>query len=165
MASMTANWVNRASCSSSFKPTNSLQGNAYHYIDSLIPPQHKKHSYASVYVHNTDNVEKVMIRESNVSQQLNQRFLIDLGTVSTQTNSHAPKFQTLHEYAVRDAPDDYEMFIYADKRPENDRARNYNARKSLEVAAIIVRTKDGEVGTKDILLGKKLPSTNMVIMR
>ena len=62
MASVNAQWVNRAPDNLEFNPTMTVQGRVYHYLGALIPPKRIKPSYASVYVHDTDEVERATIR-------------------------------------------------------------------------------------------------------
>lgn len=90
--SMTANWVSRALDKSVRNPTMTVKGKVYHNLGALISPQKIKHSCASVYVYNSNEIERATIKGSNVGQQLIQDILIDLGTVITHSNTYAQTF-------------------------------------------------------------------------
>ena len=132
-----------------------VQGRVYHYLGALIPPERIKLSYASVYVHDIDEIERATIRGNNVWQQLNQNILVDLGAAILQNNTYAQTFHSLQEWARRDRPNDYRMIIHADKRPLAEHARRYNNPQTSEVAAIIPGAECGEVGNRDIVLHKR----------
>lgn len=56
MTLRTANWINRAQDGSNYRSGMTMQGRYFHYIDTLIAHQETRHSFASVYVHDIDDV-------------------------------------------------------------------------------------------------------------
>lgn len=92
MACITANWVKKTQNSSNFNATITVHRKVYHYIGAIIPPHQIEQTYASVYIHDTDEIEKAKVRETSVSQKINKGISIKLGTLITQPNPYAQAF-------------------------------------------------------------------------
>lgn len=96
------------------------------------------HSYASVYVQDTEKAKRATVKRSSNSQQLNQTISFDLTAVSAHKNPYAQTFQILREWAQRYIQGDDKKVIYAANRPATAHLRRYDALKSSEVAERIV---------------------------
>lgn len=152
---MTANGVNRAQTGSCFNPKMTVRGKMYHFFGPLISPQQIRQSYASLYVPDTDEINGSKIRRNCISQHQLQGILIHLGTAIIQTNSYAHVLQSRKEWALRNAPDDYSILIYAQKRTACGHVGRYNALLRAEVVVIIVGVENRKIGTTYIVLPKR----------
>lgn len=75
MACVKADWVFRGSESSSFSPTMTIHGGAYHYLGAKVAPSNLSSCFLSVYIHDTDYIQqgyKQAAKTPNLSPQLLQ---------------------------------------------------------------------------------------------
>lgn len=134
------------------QPGDASTEKLYHYIGELILLQQVKHLNASVYVYSTEGIERATIRASNISKDLSQSILIELGAANAPGNPYAQTFQSLREWVKTDTPGIYSMVIHAANPPASNQARKYNSLELSGVVSIILNEEDEEVDSKDIAL-------------
>lgn len=113
---MTAIFVSRGQKSFNFKIKMTVQETCYQYICALIPCQHRKDLYASVYVHDTAEVAESIIQGQNTTEQRNEGDLTDLESFLVEQILYAQIFQKLHKLVVKSASAAYGDVSHANKR-------------------------------------------------
>ena len=92
MASVKAQWVRLGPGTSNFNPTMTVQGNMYHLIGAMVPPQGIEPAYLSVYIHDTDCARQTDARQ-RVSKDLRPEILNGLAEMLNDNNSYVQSFQ------------------------------------------------------------------------
>ena len=152
MASVNANFVSRGPGSSKHNPTLTVHGRLHHEMGALIPEETKKPRYCAVYIHDT-NYET----QANIIHEFHGRLQIDLLKelliMLHEVNPYIKTFTCMHELCMKsDIVETYNLVIHANKKPEKEHTRRYNAPDASEVAAIIVGSEDELIGRTDVVL-------------
>lgn len=95
----------------------------YHYIRATISTDNTKHLYPFVYVPEANELEKVIIGDRNICEQLYLNLVRDKITANMKADRNAQIFQSSYELAQRNAPDDFMVAIYVDQYPEKEHSK------------------------------------------
>ena len=157
MASVVAKWVNRGPGPSNFNPTMMIQGEMYHYMGPMMPCEGRVPSYGSVYIHDTDHATQTRTRLGS-SRRLEDALITKLTHMLHECNSYVHTFLCMRDWAKsahNNTPAASQMVIHADRRPIHVHVRRYNGPEASEVAALIPRNEDGEIGRRNIVVRRR----------
>ncbi|CDF39089.1 ATP dependant DNA helicase [Chondrus crispus] len=157
MASVVAKWENRRPGPSNFNPTMTMQGGMYHYMGPMMPSEGRRPCFASVYSHDTDYATQTRTG-LGTSRRLEEALMTQLTHMLHECNPYVQTFLCMREWAQfphNNTPATYQMVIHADRRPSHEHVRRHNGPKASEVAALIPRNEDGEIGRRDIVVRRQ----------
>lgn len=130
-----------------------IQGQVYHRLGSLLPFPDQSYQFLQIYFVGNSNVETN--RRCDISSNLRREIVDRLQTMLHDENELVRLFQT----ALDQMPsDDYSIVIRADKVPDGQHVRRFNAPTLEEVAIVIV---GDEFNSRDIVLRRR----NMQLQR
>ena len=115
-----------------FMPTFKVQGQIYHTIGSLLPPQGQEHKFLQIYFMG-DSAEECT-RRCSVIDSLRRNIVERLQTMLHVHNTYVRSFKTALD--AGDVPD-LRLKIDADRTPQGEHPRRFNAPTTNEVAVLI----------------------------
>ncbi|KAK3880245.1 hypothetical protein Pcinc_015250 [Petrolisthes cinctipes] len=121
-----------------FFSTFKFQGQCYHKIGSLLPLPGEEPKYVQVYFINTSKEEAN--RRCVLNDGVDLAIITDIQEMLHTTHPYVRSFKlALEEMEVPD----HKVFINADKRPEGEHARHFNAPVANEVGVVMVGEQHG----------------------
>lgn len=127
-----------------FMPTFRVQGQIYHLIGSLLPPEGKDPQYLQIYF--LSDEDQIRVR-SNILPNLNVELIGQLQAILQKNNRYIQDFKSNLDNNLKS--DDLKIIIHADRRPVNEHRGRYNAPTANEVAVLLVNE---DKGPRDIVL-------------
>ncbi|KAK3852236.1 hypothetical protein Pcinc_041168 [Petrolisthes cinctipes] len=130
-----------------FFSTFKIQGQCYHKIGSLLPLPGEEPKYVQVYFINTSKEEAD--RRCVLNYGVDLAIITDIQEMLHTTHPYVRSFKLALE--EMELPD-HKVFIHADKRPEGEHARRFNAPVANEVGVLMVGEQHG---SRDIVLKQR----------
>ena len=128
-----------------WNPCFKIQGQVYHRIGSLSP-EHEKPKFAQIYFVGDEN-EEMSLRHETIPG-LKPSIVADLQQILHDNNSYVASLKMAHEI-LSTHHNEYKVVIDAEKRPNGEHERRYNAPSCNEVVVLI---SGAETGKRDIVL-------------
>ncbi|KAK4328215.1 hypothetical protein Pmani_001335 [Petrolisthes manimaculis] len=130
-----------------FFSTFKIPGQYYHKIGSLLPLPEEEPKYVQVYFINTSKEEAD--RRCVLNDGVDLAIITDIQEMLHTTHPYVRSFKlALEEMEVPD----HKVFINADKRPEGEHARRFNAPVANEIGVVLVGEQHG---SRDIILKQR----------
>ncbi|EYB87952.1 hypothetical protein Y032_0254g286 [Ancylostoma ceylanicum] len=130
-----------------FMPTFKIQGQIYHRTGSLLPPPNEDPRFLQIYF--VADEEKQADRRCETIDGTRRNIVLNLQRMLHQHNNLVNVFKT----ALDKMPtDEYKVVIRADKRPQGEHERRFNAPTVNEVAVIMV---GDEFERRDIVIQRR----------
>ncbi|CAE1282209.1 unnamed protein product [Acanthosepion pharaonis] len=122
-----------------WNPTFKVQGQVYHRIGSLLPETATDSAFLQIYFiadYNQQGDARIgIIPENDTGQHNHPRrdIIMCLQQMLHEINSYVRSFK----YALENSTSDFIIVIDADKRPQGEHERRYNAPASNEISVIV----------------------------
>lgn len=114
-------------------PRFTVQGQIYHNIGSLLPLQGEEHKFLQVYFMGDPTLQ--IQKRMRCNKELREFLIFSLQEMLNRENDYIKKIKTAIEL-MTDQPD-LKIVIRADKTPQGEHERKYNAPTTDEVAIIM----------------------------
>ena len=134
-------------CEPGFMPTFKVQGQVYHRVGSLLPPENEEPKFLQIYFMG-DERQEAQQRCNNIPGT-RQDIVTEVQQMLHQHNDYVHIFKSTLQ---RMPSDQYRVVIRPDKKPAWEHARRFNEPLTNEVAIVIV---GNEFDKRDIVLEKK----------
>ena len=136
-----------------FMPTFRVQEQIYHNIGPLTPAAEEQPQFVQVYFIDDrgQQADARLAWQIDRDSQLNRHTTLCLQDMLHEHNEHVRIFKTALDQRTPDMPD-YRVVIRADRVPQGQHQRTFNAPSGNDVAAILP---EGQDGYRDIVLSNR----------
>ena len=141
---MTSFSVDREVIMPGFSPTFTIQGQIYHRIGSLLPPDTHHHKFLQIYFIG-DETNEADRRCQNI-QDVEKETVLKIQRMLHEHNRLITTFKTALEIMPGE---DYKLVMHRDRTPSGEHERRYNTPLINEVAAMVTGE---QFATRDIVL-------------
>ena len=135
---------------SGYNPSFKIQGQVFHRIGSLFPPNEGHPKFLQVYF--MDNLQTELEHRGR-GQNLNHDILQRLTLWFHENNKYIKDLKTAREQIQVGNLQEHKIVIREDKKPREEHARRYNAPSTSSGIAILMSNE--ETSTRDIVLHTK----------
>ncbi|XP_060801784.1 uncharacterized protein LOC132902069 [Amyelois transitella] len=141
---MTSFGVDREVVMPGFSPTFTIQGQIYHRVGSLLPPDNQQHNFLQIYFLGDETLEAD--RRCTVIHGVERETVLILQRMMHEHNRLINTFKTALEILPGE---NYKLVMHPDRTPSGEHERRYNAPLINEVAAMVTGE---QFATRDIIL-------------
>ena len=142
---------------SGYNPSFKIQGQVFHRIGSLFPPNEGHPKFLQVYF--MDNLQTELEHRGR-GQNLNHDILQTLTLWFHENNKYIKDLKTAREQIQVGNLQEHKIVIREDKKPREEHARLYNAPSTSSDIAILMSNE--ETSTRDIVLHTKNSSLRKI---
>lgn len=130
-----------------FMPTFKVQGQIYHQIGSLLPLPENESQFLQIYFMGNEAME--IDQRCEIVQGIRREIISALQTLFHTHNELINQFKTAEEQLISN---DYKIVIKADRTPDGEHERRFNAPTTEEMAIVLIGS---EYTSRDIIVSKR----------
>jgi hypothetical protein len=144
---MTSFGVDKDATLPGWQSTFRVQGQVYHRIGSLLPMPNENAKFLQIYF--MDNFHEQAQQRAGLFKGLKEQLILDLQEMLHQQNPYVRDFKMALEKMT---DSNVRVIIHADKKPQGEHSRRFNAPSAKEIAVLM---SGQEFGKRDIVLSQR----------